>query len=73
METMIMAIEQVPRSVEILQKLVDIFVEIDNPEDSDIVITSSEMDWDIFKSIWLQTCAYRPKGNIISKMQSTRF
>ena len=53
METMIMAIEQVPRSVEILQKLVDIFVEIDNPDDSDIVITSSEMDWDMFKSIWL--------------------
>ena len=53
METMIMTIEQVPRSVEILQKLVDIFVEIDNPDDSDIVITSSEMDWDMFKSIWL--------------------
>ena len=53
METMIMTIEQVPRSVEILQKLVDVFVEIDNPDDSDIVITSSEMDWDMFKSIWL--------------------
>lgn len=61
METMIMAIEQVPRSVEILQKLVDIFVEIHNPDDSDIVITSDEMDWDAFKSLWLQTCAISQK------------
>jgi len=72
--TLIEAMEQVPKSVDILKHLVDVFVEINNPSDSDIQITSDkDMGWTNFRSIWMQTCAFVPKQSRMKKLTSMYF
>ena len=59
-ETLLMAIDQVPRSVNILKTLVDYFVELNNPPHRDIELTTEGQDWDSFQKQWRQTCAFVP-------------
>jgi len=48
---------QVPKSVHILQDSVEFAVEIENSGDSkDVEITTEGLDWDAFKSRWVQSC-----------------
>jgi len=73
-ETLIEAMEQVPQSVNILKHLVDVYVKINNPCDSDIHITSDkDMTWESFTSIWLQTCAFVPKRSMPKFASSIMF
>lgn len=60
-ETLIAAIEQVPRSVKILSPLVDYFAELDNdPATPEIELTTGGETWEHFESQWVQTCAWIP-------------
>ena len=71
-ETLEMALEQVPRSVEILKPLADYFCELNNaPGATDIELITNGETWESFQSQWLQTCAWvpsklrtRPKANL---------
>jgi len=54
------ALDQVPKSVEILAPLVHYYAEIDNPKEVDDVqlVKPRGSSWDDFRKIWLQTVAY---------------
>lgn len=65
------ALEQVPKSVQILKPLADYFCELNNAPGSDIEMMTDGEDWDTFQSNWLQTCAYVP-GNRKKKPFSSR-
>jgi len=61
-ETLKAALEQVPKSVEILRKKVDYYCELNNaPGLEDIEIVTNDLDWEAFKTTWQQTCAWIPK------------
>lgn len=62
-ETLKAALEQVPKSVEILRKKVDYYCELNNsPDLEDIEILTNDLDWETFKRTWQQTCAWIPKA-----------
>lgn len=50
------ALDQVPKSIEILSPLVDYYAEIDNPEKAPDVelVKPAGSSWDDFRKIWLQ-------------------
>eukprot|EP00588_Corethron_pennatum_P030891 CAMPEP_0194340702 /NCGR_PEP_ID=MMETSP0171-20130528/87315_1 /TAXON_ID=218684 /ORGANISM="Corethron pennatum, Strain L29A3" /LENGTH=660 /DNA_ID=CAMNT_0039105765 /DNA_START=32 /DNA_END=2014 /DNA_ORIENTATION=+ len=52
-KTLLMALEQVPRSVKILKPLVDYYVDLNNPE-GDIEILTDGHTWESFESQWRQ-------------------
>lgn len=55
--TLEMALDQVPRSVQVLAPLTDFFCELHNPQEADEVeITTQGLTWDAFKRIWAKTC-----------------
>jgi len=58
-EVLIAALDQVPKSVEILAPLVDYYAEINNAVDVELVKPSGS-SWDDFRKTWLQTVAYVP-------------
>ena len=48
---------QVPKSIRLLQDSVEFAVEIENSGDSrDVEIKTDGLDWDGFKSRWVQSC-----------------
>jgi len=56
------ALEQVPKSVNILRSLVDYFCELHNaPGADDIEIHTPGVTWESFQSNWAQTCAWVPR------------
>ena len=55
------ALDQVPRSVKLLEPLVDYFCEINNaPGAPDLELLTEGETWDSFESKWSQTCAWVP-------------
>lgn len=59
-----MALEQVPKSVEVLGPQADYFVEVNNaPDTPDIELVTDGETWENFKSKWVQACAWVPKNN----------
>jgi hypothetical protein len=61
-ETLELALEQVPKSVEILRKKVDYYCRLNNsPDFDDIGIDTEGVDWKGFQQNWMQTCAWIPK------------
>ena len=60
METLEMAIEQVPKSVAKLKDKVDSYYKFNNsPGSKDIELTSDEeCTWESFKKKWVQECAW---------------
>lgn len=55
------ALEQVPRSVKVLEPLVDYFCEINNaPGAPDLELLTEGETWETFESKWVQTCAWIP-------------
>lgn len=61
-ETLQLALEQVPKSVEILRNKVDYYCKLNNaPDLDDIEILTRGLDWEGFKRTWQQTCAWIPK------------
>jgi uncharacterized phage-like protein YoqJ len=62
-ETLQLSLQQVPKSVEILQPKVDYFCELNNaPCVNEIEIMTDGVNWTNFASNWLQTCAWIPKS-----------
>jgi hypothetical protein len=62
-ETLEMALEQVPKSVEILRDKVDYYCQLKNAPDVDeIEITTEDITWEDFEQTWKQTCAWIPKA-----------
>jgi hypothetical protein len=63
------AMEQVPRSVDILSPLVDYHAEINNPADADDVelVKPKDSSWEEFKRQWAQTVAYAENGHMVLK------
>jgi len=60
-QTLELALDQVPRSIEILKPLTDFSVEIMNPpnkNDVDLVnmVPGEDFSWDVFRKQWDQTC-----------------
>ncbi|KAL7572069.1 hypothetical protein ACA910_001716 [Epithemia clementina (nom. ined.)] len=63
------AYEQVPRSVAILQDLVDYHAELHNPADGNIQLVTKGETWESFQAKWVQTCAWVPqKINMKSRL-----
>jgi len=60
LETLEMAIEQVPRSVKILGPLVDYFCELNNAPGKPIELTTEGETWESFEGKWAQMCAWVP-------------
>lgn len=57
-----LALEQVPKSVEILKKDVDYYCRLNNaPFVEDIEIMTEGVTWETFTENWQQTCAWIPK------------
>lgn len=56
-ETIIHALENVPRSIDILTPLSDFFCEISNDDDHLRLVKPYGMTWDLFRDIWDQSCA----------------
>jgi predicted kinase len=55
------ALDQVPRSVRVLEPLVDYFCEINNaPGAPDLELLTEGETWETFESKWVQTCAWIP-------------
>ena len=66
LETLEMALEQVPISVKILGPKVDYFCELNNaPDAEDIEILTDGITWESFTSEWIQTCAWVPKKKLV--------
>jgi len=62
-EILEMALEQVPKSVEILCEQVDYYCQLKNAPDVDkIEITTEDITWEDFEQTWKQTCAWIPKA-----------
>lgn len=60
-ETLELALEQVPKSVEVLAPLADYFCELHNaPDADDIELTSCGESWESFQANWAQECAAVP-------------
>jgi len=56
-QTIELALEQVPKSVQILGPLADFFAELNNsPEKLDIELVTDGLSWDDFTRQWAQTC-----------------
>ncbi|KAL3917456.1 MAG: hypothetical protein SGILL_004704 [Bacillariaceae sp.] len=69
------AMEQVPRSVDILAPLVDYYAEISNPADSEdvILVKPKDSSWEQFGRTWVQTVAYADdRKKVIDKVVSSR-
>mmetsp|Transcript_16658 Transcript_16658/g.22100 ORF Transcript_16658/g.22100 Transcript_16658/m.22100 type:complete len:610 (-) Transcript_16658:158-1987(-) len=60
MKTLLMALEQVPRSVKILGPLADYFCKLNNAPGKEIELIKEDEDWDTFQMLWFQTCAWVP-------------
>lgn len=61
-ETLELALEQVPKSVEVLAPLADYFCELHNaPDADDIELTSCGESWESFQANWAQECAADPE------------
>ncbi len=68
-ETLELALEQVPKSVGILRSKVDYYCRLLNaPDAEDIEIMTDGVTWENFSKQWLQTCAWIPKSKRRSKM-----
>jgi hypothetical protein len=66
-ETLMHALEQVPKSVQVLSPLVDYFCEVHNaPNASDVELTTPGETWEGFQKQWMQTCAWVPSQAIKS-------
>jgi hypothetical protein len=66
-ETLIHALEQVPKSVEVLSPLVDYFCEVQNvPNAPDVELMTPGETWESFQEQWMQTCAWVSSQSIKS-------
>jgi hypothetical protein len=66
-ETLMNALEQVPKSVEELSPLVDYFCELGNaPNVADIELLTKGENWENFQKHWMQTCAWVPSQRLKS-------
>jgi len=62
-ETLELALDQVPKSVEILRGKVDYYCKLNNsPDIDDIEILTDGVEWQGFQRTWQQTCAWIPKA-----------
>ena len=67
-ETLIKALEQVPKSVEILGPLADYHCTLNNaPDTPDIELMTEGETWESFEHKWLQTCAWVPSRRKLLK------
>jgi len=61
--TLELALDQVPKSVEILRGKVDYYCKLNNsPDIDDIEILTDGVEWQGFQRTWQQTCAWIPKA-----------
>jgi len=61
-EVLIAALEQVPKSIGILEPLVDYCVELNNSLDAeDIELVTESETWETFRAQWRQVCAWLPE------------
>jgi hypothetical protein len=66
-ETLVQALEQVPKSVKVLSPLVDYFCEVHNaPNAPDIELATPGETWGSFQKQWVQTCAWVPSQRLKS-------
>ena len=69
-ETLLNALEQVPKSVKELSPLVDYFCELSNaPNAPDIELLTKGETWENFKKHWMQTCAWVPSQRMKSNQK----
>lgn len=69
-ELLVAALEQVPKSVEILSPLADCSLELKNaPRAEDIELVTPNQTWETFESNWVQTCAWVPNRERMLKKQ----
>jgi len=71
-ETLIQALEQVPKSVEILAPLADYYCVLNNaPNMPDIELVTEGETWESFTKQWIQTCAWVPPHRSKSSIDLT--
>lgn len=71
-ETLIQALEQVPKSVEVLAPLADYYCALNNaPNAPDIELMTEGETWESFTKQWIQTCAWVPPHRSKSSLDLT--
>jgi hypothetical protein len=66
LETLELAMKEVPKSVEILAPLSDFYAEIHNaPDRPNVEIRTKNMTWEDFKNVWVQSCNNEPTDDCI--------
>lgn len=71
-ETLLDALEQVPKSVKVLAPLADYYCELRNdPGSPDIELVTEGETWENFTKQWIQTCAWVPPHRSRSSLDLT--